>query len=304
MIAVIYYAYGAPKSIDDVQTYFSNILKGKPIPAQMLGGIEEAFKKSGLPDFIRSSTERIAKALQTTLNNRSEEEVRLYNAYKHTAPFVEDVYNEAVQAGAETIVTLSVNPILSVSGGGAVHTEVAELVKGSDIRHIAIDNWHLDEGIVNVYAERVRRAFDWLPIEAQKSAYVLFTAHSQPLVPERSEPYAKQFEELSAAIAKKATIERFQSVYRSGKSEGWLSPNVKDAMKNLHAAGAQGFVTCELLSVSADVESFSEINSECRELAKELDVSFATSEFLGDSFDTILALTALIEKRIQAVVTN
>lgn len=173
MIAVIYYAYGAPKSIDDVQTYFSNILKGKPIPAQMLGGIEEAFKKSGLPDFIRSSTERIAKALQTTLNNRSEEEVRLYNAYKHTAPFVEDVYNEAVQAGAETIVTLSVNPILSVSGGGAVHTEVAELVKGSDIRHIAIDNWHLDEGIVNVYAERVRRAFDWLPIEAQKSAYVL-----------------------------------------------------------------------------------------------------------------------------------
>ncbi|MEC1178385.1 ferrochelatase [Metasolibacillus meyeri] len=301
MIAVIYYAYGAPKSIDDVQPYFNHILNGRPAPPQMLEGIEEAFKKSGFPDFIRSSTERIANALQTTLNSKLDKEIRLYNAYKHTAPFVEDVYNEAVQAGAGTIVTLSVNPILSVSGGGAVHTEVAELVKGSNIRHIAIDNWHLDEGIINVYAERVRRAFNWLPVEAQESAYVLFTAHSQPIVPERSEFYAKQFEELAAAIAKKANIERFQPVYRSGKSEGWLAPNVKDAMKSLQAEGAEGFVTCELLSVSADVESFSEINEECRKLATELNVSFATSEFLGDSFDTVMALTALIEKHIQAI---
>lgn len=298
MIAVIYYAYGAPKSIDDVQAYFSHILKGKPVPAQMLSGIEEAFKQSGFPDFLRSSTERIAKALQTTLNSRSNEEIRVYNAYKHTAPFVEDVYNEAVQAGAKTIVTLSVNPILSVSGGGAVHAEVAELASGSDIRHIAIDNWHLDEGIIGVYAERVRRAFEWLPAEAQKSAYILFTAHSQPIVPERSEFYAKQFEDLAAAIAKKANIERFQPVYRSGKSEGWLAPNVKDAMRSLQAEGVQGFVTCELLSVSADVESFSEINEQCQKLAVELNVSFATSEFLGDSFDTIIALTALVEKHI------
>lgn len=298
MIAVIYYAYGAPKSIDDVQAYFSHILKGKPVPAQMLSGIEEAFKQSGFPDFLRSSTERIAKALQTTLNSRSNEEICVYNAYKHTAPFVEDVYNEAMQAGAKTIVTLSVNPILSVSGGGAVHAKVAELASGSDIRHIAIDNWHLDEGIISVYAERVRRAFEWLPVEAQKSAYILFTAHSQPIVPERSEFYAKQFEEFAAAIAKKANIERFQPVYRSGKSEGWLAPNVKDAMKSLQAEGAQGFVTCELLSVSADVESFSEINEQCQKLATELNVSFATSEFLGDSFDTIIALTALVEKHI------
>ncbi|MCT6924406.1 ferrochelatase [Metasolibacillus sp.] len=298
MIAVIYYAYGAPKSIDDVQAYFSHILKGKPVPAQMFSGIEEAFKQSGFPDFIRSSTERIAKALQTTLNSKSNEEIRVYNAYKHTAPFVEDVYNEAVQAGAKTIVTLSVNPILSVGGGGAVHAEVAELASGSDIRHIAIDNWHLDEGIISVYAERVRRAFEWLPAEAQKSAYILFTAYSQPIVPERSEFYAKQFEDLAAAIAKKANIERFQPVYRSGKSEGWLAPNVKDAMRSLQAEGAQGFVTCELLSVSADVESFSEINEQCQKLAAELNVSFATSEFLGDSFDTIIALTALVEKHI------
>ena len=74
----------------------------------------------------------------------------------------------------------------------------------------------------------------------------------------------KQFEEPVAAISKKAAIDRFKCIYRSGKKEGWLAPDVKkEAVKTLHVTGAQGFVTCELLSISVDVESFTEINVEC-----------------------------------------
>lgn len=303
MIAVIYYAYGAPKSLDDVEPYFSHILKGKNVPAPMLANIVGMFKKPGFPDFIRSSTERIAKGIETTLNRTLEEEVRAFVAYKHTAPFAEDAYKQAVEAGATTIVTLAVNPILSATGGGAVHTEVAALNENESIQHIAINDYHLDEGIVAAYADRVERAFNWLSVAAQPSSYVLFTVHSQPLDAERNAPYKQQFEELAATIAKKAGIERYKCVYRSGKKEGWLAPDVKDEMRSLHAAGAQGFVTCELLSVSADVESFTEINAECQEVAKELNVDFAVSEFLGDSFDTVMALSELVKKRIEMSIT-
>lgn len=304
MIAVIYYAYGAPKSIDDVEQYFSHILNGKPVPAPMLQNILSMFKKSGYPDFIRSSTERITKGIQFTLNQKFDEEVVVYPAYKHTAPFTPDAYEQAVQAGADTIVTLAVNPILSVTGGGVIHTEIAELNKNSSIKHIAIDDYHLDEGIVSVYADRVSRAFNWLSKEAQKSAYVLFTVHSQKLDPERNESYVKQFEELATAVANKAGIERFKCVYRSGRKEGWLAPDVKDAMRTLNAEGAQGFVTCELLSVSADVESFIEIVPECQDVAAELNADFAVSEFPGDSFDTVIALSNLVEARIQAAIAT
>ena len=303
MIAVIYYAYGAPKSIDGVDLGFSRIIKRKNVPAPMLENIVAMFKKPGFPDFIRSSTERIARGIQTTLNRELDEEVRVFVAYKHTAPFVEDVYQQAVQAGASTIVTLAINPILSSTGGGAVHAEVADLNQQQPIKHIAIDDYHLDEELVSVYADRLGRAHNWLSQQAQKSSYVLFTVHSQPLDPERNAPYVKQFEELAATIALKAGIERYKCVYRSGKKEGWLAPDVKDSMKSLHEAGAQGFVTCELLSVSADVESFIEINPECQELAKELNVDFAVSEFLGDSFDTVMALSNLIKKRIKVTVS-
>ena len=298
MIAVIYYAYGAPKSVDEIGSYFSHIMNGKKVPEAMLGNITSMFKQSGYPDFIRSSTERIAKGVTQVLQTKLSESVQVYPAYKHTAPFVNDVYAQAVEAGATKIVTLSVNPIKSATGGGAIHTEIAALNEGTSIEHIAIDDYHLDERIVALYADRVSRAYEWLPASSREEGHVLFTVHSQPVDEERNAPYVAQFEQLAAAIANKAGIKNFHITYRSGRAAGWLGPDVKEAMRTLTEAGAKGFVTCELLSVTADVESFVEINTECKEVAKELEVDFAVSEFLGDSFDTVFALAELIESRL------
>ena len=44
MIGVIHYAYGAPKSIDDVATYFSHILNGKTVPGPMLEKLRHHLK--------------------------------------------------------------------------------------------------------------------------------------------------------------------------------------------------------------------------------------------------------------------
>lgn len=302
MIAVIHYAYGAPQSIDNVEDYFSHILRGKTVPAPMLAQIRQQFLTPGFPDFIAASTQRIAKGLETVLNERLSEEVRVFNAYKHTAPFLEEVVAEAKQVGATTIVTLPINAIHSVSGGGSVHSEVTALLENSDIKHIALNNWHVDDNIVAVYAERVKRAFDWLPKEAQGQAHVLFTVHSQPEDPERNAPYIRQFEELAAAIVKKAGIEQYHAVYRSsGGKANWLAPDVKEKIKELHTAGATGFVTCELLALCADVESYSEVGADCQKVCAELHVPFAISEFPGDSFDVVMALSELVVNSVKEV---
>ena len=260
MIAIIHYAYGAPKSIDDLSDYFSHMLNGKPVPQAILDQIKPSFLKSGFPDFIASTTERIAKGLEHILNDKSEEQVKVYTAYKHTAPFVEEAFAQALKDGATTFVTLPINAIDSESGGGAVHTEIADLIGEQSIRHIALNNWHLDDGIVELYTDRVLRALNWLPVQAQKNAHVLFTVHSQPLNTERNAPYVQQFEQLAKAIATKANVDNYHLTYRSsGGKANWLAPDVKDKIKELHAEGATGFVTCELMSLCADVESFYEI---------------------------------------------
>lgn len=299
MIAVIHYAYGAPTSIDDVSTYFSHILNGKTVPGPMLEKIEASFKKPGFPDFIASSTQRIAQGLEILLNDRLDEEVKVYNAYKHTTPFVDETVKKALADGATTIVTLPINAIFSASGGGAVHTEVATLLADTEIKHIAVSDFQTDAGIVAVYAERVRRAYAWLPVAAQADAHVLYTVHSQPVDPARNEVYVNQFTELATAISAKAGIENFHITYRSsGGKANWLAPDVKDKIRELQATGGTGFVTCELLALSADVESYFEIGEECHEVCDELGVPFAVAEFPGDSFDTVLALTNLVASRL------
>lgn len=300
MIGIIHYAYGAPASIDDVADYFSHILNGKTVPRPMLENITASFQKPGFPDFIASSTQRIAKGLEKILNERLEEPVKVYNAYKHTAPFVEDAVEQALADGVNTLITLPINAIFSASGGGAVHQEVADLIIDKQLLHIPIKDWHTNEGIVNVYADRVSRAFNWLPVAAQQHAHLLFTVHSQPLDPERNTIYVKQFTEMATAIAKKARIVNFHTTYRSsGGKATWLEPDVKDKIRELHTAGGTGFVTCELLALTADVESYFEIGEECQKVCDELRIPFALSEFPGDSFDTVYALADLVTSYIQ-----
>ena len=52
----------------------------------------------------------------------------------------------------------------------------------------------------------------------------------------------------------------------------------------LHTAGATGFVTCELLSLCADVESYTEIGYECQELCQELNAVFGALNIIYFDF--------------------
>lgn len=305
MIGIIHYAYGAPTSIDGVEGYFSHILKGKPVPPPMLNNLKKSFSKAGFPDFIAASTQRIVNGLNILLADKFDEPVKAYNAYKHTAPFIDETVEKMLADGVTKFVALPINPIHSKTGSGAFHEELNTLLEGKDVEIIHINNWYNNPTIVELYAERVRRAFNWLSTNARENAYVLFTVHSQPVDPKRNEHYVAQFNELSTAIAKAADIENFRATYRSsGGKENWLAPDVKDAIRSLHAEGVKGIVTCELLSLCADVESYFEIGEESKQVCDELGVEFAISEFPSDSFDTVYALATIVEQYVKKSVTS
>lgn len=299
MIAVIHFAYGAPASIDDIPTYFSHIIGGREVPPPMLEKIVAQFKQPAQADFIASATQRIAQGLQHVLPTTLQQDVKVYNAYQHTAPFLEDAVTTAIKDGATRVVTLPINPIFSPSGAGAFHDETAALLEGKNIEHIAIKGWNTHPAIVDIYADRVSRAIHWLPAAVRDNAYVYFTVHSQPIKPEGNEPYVGEFQALADAIAQKVGVDNYAAVYRSsGGKANWLAPDVKDAIRAQASEGTQAFVTCELLSLVADVESFTEIGPDCEAVAKELNVEFVRAEFPGDSFDTVMALAQIVKEYV------
>jgi len=300
MIGIIYYAYGAPKSLDDVTPYFTKIMKGKTPPPHVIESVTAQFRKLGGVDPLAANTSRIAKGLEHALQQRVTEPVKVYNAYKNTEPSIPDVIDTMLKDGITTFITLPVNPIMSTAAS-AFHDEVSTLLASHDVTVIQAKNWHLHEELLAVYKDRVLRAVEWIPAEKRAQTHVLFTVHSQPIDPERNENYVRQFSELSEAISKAAQIDNWHLTYRSGNGKGdWLGPNVKDMINKLYQEGAQGFVTCELLSLSADIESYFEIGIDCQTICEELQVEFAQSEFPADSYDTIQALAAIVASFIPA----
>ncbi|MGN1187725.1 MAG: ferrochelatase [Lachnospiraceae bacterium] len=304
MIGVILYAYGAPQSLDDVEPYFSHMLNGKTPPLPMLASLHKQFRKLGSCDPLASVTERMAAGLEEVLSGILSEEIRVYRAYKHTAPFVEETIKKMEKDCVTRIVTLTVNPVYSKSGTGAFEEEVkeaaAKLEKPVEVIHV--NHWHTHPSIVSVFAKRVKAAYIWLPEAVRKDAVVLFTVHSQRVDPELNKIYVKQFAELAEAIAYETGIPQWRAVYRSAAPHGeWLGPDVKAAIKELVQEGRKGFVTCELLSLSADIESYFEVGAECQEVCEVLGVEFAQAEFPNDSYDTITALAKLVKEQIEAV---
>lgn len=290
MLGILFYAYGAPQSIDDVPAYFEHII-GRTPPAPMMENVTQQFKDLQTADPITLYAPRIAEALETVLNQDGANTVRVYNAYKHTAPFTDDAIQAARADGCTELLTLTVNPIYSASGGGSFHEEVAEKV--TDMPVIPLKNYYEAASIVEMYARRVKAAYDFLPREATKK--VFYTVHSQIVDPERNAPYVAAFEAFAKLVSEKAGVPDFEAVYRSGR-KGWLDPDVKEAIRRDTAAGFDGFVTCELLSIVPDMESFFEIGRDCKVLCEELQVAFVQSEFIGDSFDGIMALANEIKQ--------
>lgn len=303
MIGIIHYAYGAPNTLDNVGGFFEHMLQGRTPSPQMLEGVTKQFRALGTVDPLSSVTKRHAKALQQVLQQTLDEEVKVYNAYKHTTPFVEEVIQQMMQDHVQTVITLPVTPLFSKSGTGFFQEEVRALLEKyeSDMKIIDVDNWNTHPELVAVLADRVQSAYEWLPETVRPNTKVLFTAHSQPINPEVNEVYIKQFMELASAIAKQLDLKSWQVAYRSvANKEKWLGPDVTDVIREEAEQGTKGVIICELLSVIADIEVFFEIGQECQEVCKTLGLEFARAEFPNDSFDFVLAVATIVKEKLQS----
>ncbi len=300
MIGIIFYAYGAPKSIDDLPDFFAHLVHGKEVTTKMIEDFVKRYRAFGSNDPLGAHSARIAQGLEKLLNSPLKA-IKVYNAYKHTSPFLEETLQRMLDDQVETIVTFSVNPIFSPTGAGVYQKEVEDILAKSGVNKelIHIKNWNTHPAIISVYGDRVRRAFRWLPAHVQENAFVLFTVHSQPLNPKGNDKYIEQFQAMAQAVASEAGISNWMLSYRSASSKvGWLGPDVKDIIRSLVEVGARGFVTCELLSVVADMESYFEIGRDAQLVSEELKVDFVRAEFPGDSFDTVNALGEIVREQL------
>src|SRR4051794_9404780 len=143
--AVVLMAYGSPERIDDVPAYYADIRGGRPIAPENLADLVARYRRLGIEDSnpLNAITEATRAALEHELG------LPVYTGMKHWTPRVAEAAEQALAAGAQTIVGLVLAPHysrLSIAGYRRLLGEALD--DRAELRFV--DSWHDEPGFVEL----------------------------------------------------------------------------------------------------------------------------------------------------------
>ncbi len=294
MKAVMLMAYGTPRTMGEVEEYYTNIRGGrKPSPEELSNLVERYEAIGGTSPLIRI-TEGQRSKLQSRLA-ASGSETRVYSAMKHSPPFIADVVKEAAADGVDELLSIALAPHFSKMSVGTymLAVELANEGLSTKMKLGFVTSWHRQPELIEAWANRIKLAERDLP-----GGYSLvFSAHS---LPERilslGDPYRSQLLETSeliaAAVGKAGWTFSFQSASHS--SEPWLGPDILTHLQALADDGERNFLIAPIGFVSDHLEILYDIDTECREWANEHGSRLSRCESLNDSDELIRCLHSLV----------
>jgi ferrochelatase len=295
--AVILMAYGTPRTLEEVETYYTNIRGGvKPAEADLQDLVERYRAIGGTSPLIR-----ITQSLGEKLGERIRaggSQTRVYTAMKHSPPFIADVIRKAADDGVEQALVIALAPHYSRMSTGSYLLAV-EMTNDSLPRKMTVDpvlSWHEHPALIGAWAERIRKASVGLPEDYS----LIFSAHSLPeSILAKGDPYRDQLLETSrlvaAAVGREEWTFAFQSASRT--REPWLGPDILEHLQTLFEKGRRSFLVAPVGFVCDHLEILYDIDVECRQWAQERGVRLVRCESLNDSPEFIECLHSLVTEK-------
>ncbi len=312
--AVLVMAYGTPRSLDEVEPYYTDIRRGRPPPPELLDELVGRYRAIGGHSPLFEITEAQRQGLESRLGG-----IPTWLGQKHAAPSIPDAVASMAAAGIEDAVGIVLAPhysSMSIGDYEARARTAADAAGGRPIVEV-IRSWHLEPGYIGWLAERVHEAVASLPAEARTRATVIFTAHSLPArILSQGDPYPEQLVQTAEAVARKAHLDRWSGSDRAGWSgsdragwsgsdrdrwsgsdratwmigwqsagrtaDPWIGPDVLEVMDAAHSSGATGIVTCPCGFVADHLEILYDVDIECRARAEKLGIPFARTRAPND----------------------
>jgi protoporphyrin/coproporphyrin ferrochelatase len=294
MKGVILMAYGTPRSLKEVEAYYTNIRGGRKPSEDQVANLVERYRAIG----GTSPLIRITESLRDKLQNRLRVEgsgTRIYTAMKHSPPFIADVVSQAAEDGVDQLLSIALAPHYSKMSTGtyllAVELANAALPKGMKLD--SIYSWHANPRLVAAWARRIRSAEKDLPEDYS----LIFSAHSLPeSILAQGDPYRNQLLETSKLVGVEVGRVGWSFAFQSAShtNEPWLGPDILNHLQTLLDGGKRSFLIAPVGFVSDHLEILYDIDVECRQWANERGVRLARCESFNDSEDLVECLYSLV----------
>lgn len=285
-IGVLVMSYGTPENMDQVESYYTHIRRGRPPAPEQLRDLIARYEAIGGVFPLRDNTNRQVAALEQMLNERygDRSEYICYQGLKHAAPYIEDGVDAMVRDGIREAVGIVLAPHYSVMSVGSYIERAKRRSEEAGLNISFVTSYHLHPQLIDALAARVKVGLEQFDVSGN-AVRVFFSAHSLPAkVLEMNDPYVDQLMETSKAVADKAGIAQWQFVWQSAGAtpEPWLGPDVLDALRTVkEEEQATHVLICPIGFVSDHLEILYDLDIEAQNTARSLGIRLVRTESLN-----------------------
>ncbi len=301
-IGLLVMAYGTPRSIEEIEPYYTHIRRGRRPSQEALEELTERYEAiGGISPLARITDEQVAK-LEKKLNEQFDElEFKAYLGLKHIDPFIEDAVQAMKKDGIEEAISIVLAPhfsTFSVKSYNGRANEESEKIDGPKIYNI--ENWYEEPTFINYWVEQINHTFK--QIDNKDKAVVVFSAHSLPeRIIAEGDPYPQQLQETADLIAKQAGITHYTIGWQSAGNtpEPWIGPDVQDLTRELYEKeGYTSIVYCPVGFVADHLEVLYDNDIECKIVTDELGINYYRPEMPNEKEQFINCLATVVSKKL------
>lgn len=301
MKALLLLAFGGPRSLHEVESFLTQIMKSRKPSREQLDKVKERYRLIGGGSPLLKITQGQAKALEKKLCEKGHS-FKSYVGMRYGHPSIEEAMEEILREGIPEVVAIPMAPFQSRESTGAYIEEVKRVQKkmGEGLKVSFIVGWHLHPLFLEAIREKIREGLMGFKPEERKSVQILFTAHSLPKSIIEKDPYAREIEGTIHGVVGGLEHRSWQMAYQSkgGGPEEWAGPDVETVLMDLSRKGVERVLIVPIGFVSDHVEILYDIDVVCREKARTLGMKLRRTTSLNLSEKFIEALSAIVEEHM------
>lgn len=282
--AVLLISFGGPQGLDDIRPFLANVLRGRRIPPERIEEVAHHYELFGGVSPITRYSDEQADGLRRHLVARGLD-LPVYVGMRNWTPLLPDVLAQMAKDGVRRAIGVIAAAHRSYSSCTQYRQNVLqarEAVRADGQRPVEVTyvgDWHLHDGFLTAVADHVVCARDTLPLEHQRAARLVFTAHSVPTGMAGADTYRRQLQASAAEVARRLGIDDWALVYqsRSGRPQDpWLEPDVNDYLRTEHVKGQLSAVVISPIGFVCDhIEVLYDLDHEAKATCEDLRLPMA-----------------------------
>lgn len=303
-MGILVMAYGTPRSIEEVEPYYTHIRRGRKPSPEALQDLIDRYEAIGGISPLAKITKEQADKLEAKLNKQYDDiEFKSYLGLKHIDPFIEDAVQQMKEDGIKEAISLVLAPhysTFSVKSYNGRAQEESEKIDGPKIT--TIDSWYTDQKFIQYWSEKIRETFAGIAEEEKDNTIVIFSAHSLPeRIKQMGDPYPDQLQETADLIAKEAGIKHYTIGWQSAGNtpDPWIGPDVQDLTEDLYNDGYRSFVYCPVGFVAEHLEVLYDNDYECKVVTDRLGANYYRPEMPNAKDEFIECLADVVSKALK-----